>query len=206
MTAQLTHALKEWAVAVAALTAGETLVLLRKGGIREHGRFRVAHAQVWLYPTYEHQQPQLLKPDYQEHVHPIASGWHPATIDITAFAHITHTLQISDAAAVEALLPFHIWNEQFAAERLHWKPQQPLAVLLLRVYRLQSQQTIAYRPEYGGCKSWIELLEPLSTAGAAPVLTDAAYEQRLEQVQRVLPHLPLQPVSAKEHSASVSIQ
>ena len=51
------HALKEWAVAVNALESGKTIMLLRKGGIHERGgRFQVAHEQVLLYPTYEHQQ------------------------------------------------------------------------------------------------------------------------------------------------------
>ncbi|BCX07554.1 MAG: hypothetical protein KatS3mg066_1413 [Fischerella sp.] len=36
------HALKEWAVAVTALEAGKTIMLLRKGGIHErNGRFQV---------------------------------------------------------------------------------------------------------------------------------------------------------------------
>ena len=32
---QLSHAFKEWAVAIEALEAGKTIMLLRKGGIRE---------------------------------------------------------------------------------------------------------------------------------------------------------------------------
>jgi hypothetical protein len=54
------HALKEWAVAVNALESGKTIMLPRKGGIHEQsGRFQVAHEQILLYPTYEHQLPNI---------------------------------------------------------------------------------------------------------------------------------------------------
>ena len=184
-----THALKEWAVAVDALLTGEAIALLRKGGIREEkGHFTVEHRQVWLYPTYEHQKPELLKSPYTQQVQPVPSGWHPEHVSIQGWADITHILQIDSAEAVAALSPFHIWNERFVAERFHWKPRQPLYVLLLRVHRLAIAQTIPYRAEYGGCKSWIDLDVELDSLRSAskPVLTDDQYQQQVQTVQRVL--------------------
>jgi hypothetical protein len=78
---------------------------------------------------------------------------------------------------VNALLPFHIWNEQFVSDRLKWKSRQPLYILLLRTYKLAQVQTISYHSEYGGCKSWIDLAEPISINDAVPVLDDAKYAQ-----------------------------
>jgi len=183
----LTQALKEWAVAIEALTRGETILLLRKGGIREvGGRFRVEHSRVWLYPTYEHQQPHLLKPSYANLVQPVASGWHPQTVAIQAFAEITDILQVTDPAIVTALLPFHVWNEAFVSDRLRWKAREPLYLLLLRVWRLNAPQQIAYRSEYGGCKSWIELTEPISTQGAVAVLGDRAYDEQVANVRKTV--------------------
>ncbi|HIK51789.1 MAG TPA: DUF1802 family protein, partial [Oscillatoriales cyanobacterium M59_W2019_021] len=90
----LSHALKEWAVAVAALTAGKTILLLRKGGIRERqGRFEVEFDRVLLYPTYEHPKPHLLQPEYAPQVTPVESGWHPQTVLLQAWARITHVWQ-----------------------------------------------------------------------------------------------------------------
>ena len=176
MLSTTSHALKEWAVAVEALKQGKTIMLLRKGGIHEQGgRFQVAHDRILLYPTYEHQQPCLLKQKYAEQVTPVKSGWHPETICISSWATITDILPISEEAVVKALLPFHIWNEQFLSDRLKWKPRQPLYVLLLRAYKLAQTQMIPYRSEYGGCKSWINIAEAISIAGAEPVLDDAAY-------------------------------
>lgn len=181
------HALKEWAVATDALERGDTILLLRKGGIREEGKhFRVVHDEVLLYPTFEHQQPQLLKPRYAGLVQPVASGWHPETVRIGAWARITDIFQISAKETVEALLPHHIWNEQFAAERFGWKPRFPLYVLLLRTYTLAQPHTIPYRAEYGGCKSWIDLQAPISLDGIVPVLSDDEYARRVREIRAIV--------------------
>ncbi|MBD2347229.1 DUF1802 family protein [Anabaena subtropica] len=186
MLTQLTttvHTLKEWAVAINALESGKTIMLLRKGGIHEKkGRFQVAHDQVLLYPTYEHQQPSLLKPEYANLVHPVTSGWHPETVRIGSWAHITDVLAISDEAIVNALLPFHIWNENFISDRLKWKPQQPIFILLLRTYKLPQEQEIPYRAEYGGCKSWIDIASPMQLQDSQAVLSDSDYRQIVEEI------------------------
>ena len=181
-----TSALKEWAVAVDALQQGKTIVLLRKGGIHERGgKFKVAHDQVLLYPTYEHQQPSLLKPDYAALVTPVSSGLPPETVRIGAYARITDIFQVSDEPVVSALLPFHIWTEQFVCDRHRWKPQQPLYILLLRTYKLTSPQVIPYRQEYGGCKSWIDLAASISLDGT-PVLDDAAYTAQVSEIDKTI--------------------
>jgi hypothetical protein len=188
-TTTFTAALKEWAVAIDALAEGKTILLLRKGGIREQGgSFQVVHSRVWLYPTYEHQKPDLLKPEYADRVRRVESGWHPETVTIQAWAEITHTFQVHEAATVEALLPFHIWNQQFAIERLKWKPKTPIALLLLRVYRLPEAQIIAYEDGYGGCKSWIDLRFNSNDFSdqATPVLCDEAYLAQVEAMQTCL--------------------
>lgn len=184
MTLTLFHALKEWAVAIEALTSGTTILLMRKGGIREqHGRFSVEFDRVLLYPTYEHQQPHLLKPDYATRVTTVPSGWHPEVVPIWAWAHITQVWQVSEPATVEALMPYHIWNDRFIDERLRWRPNQPLYVLLLRVYRLEHLHEIPYHAEYGGCRSWIEIEEPMTLTQQQPVLNDEDYARQVERIQ-----------------------
>ncbi|MFB8792185.1 MAG: DUF1802 family protein [Potamolinea sp.] len=182
-----THALKEWAVAVESLEQGKMIMLLRKGGITEEGnRFKIAHQQILLYPTYEHQQPNLLKAEYATEVKPVTSGWHPETVRIGSWAEITDILPVSEAPTVAALLPYHIWNEQFVSERLKWKPRQPLHLLLLRTYRLSSVSEIPYRSEYGGCRSWIDLVEPISIDAVVPVLNDEEYTKQTTQIYQIV--------------------
>ncbi|MBF2026142.1 MAG: DUF1802 family protein [Oscillatoriales cyanobacterium C42_A2020_001] len=184
---ELVHGLKEWQVAVQALEQGETILLLRKGGIREdRGKFSVRHDRVWLYPTFEHQKPELLKPKYACKVQPVESGWHPTEVRIGSWADITEVFQVRDETTVMQLLPFHVWNQAFVRERLQWKPSQPIYVLLLRVYRLHQPCAIAYSSTYGGCTSWIDLETAIATEASAPVLEEAEYHEQVAAMRSIL--------------------
>ncbi|MBV6627963.1 MAG: DUF1802 family protein [Rivularia sp. (in: Bacteria)] len=185
------HALKEWAIAINALETRKTIVLLRKGGIHEKGgSFRVAYNQVLLYPTYEHQKTSMLKPNYANQVVRVAPDSQPSHINIASYAQISHILPVMDDSIINTLFPFHIWNQEFVSDRQKWKPQQPLFVLLLRVYKLAIPQLIAYNPRYGGCKSWIELNESISLADAKPVLPENAYSQLTTQICKIIGNTP----------------
>jgi len=183
----ITHALKEWAIALESLEQGKTIMLLRKGGIKESkGRFQVPRDRILLYPTYEHQQPALLKPEYQSRVTPVASGWHPQQVTISSWAEITDVLPVSEENTVKALLPFHIWNEQFIGDRLKWKPHQPIYILLLRTYKLLTSQVIDYRPQYGGCTSWLDLDSAIDIDNTQPILTDDIYNQLATEIRQIV--------------------
>ena len=187
MKYQITHALKEWAIAVKALEEGKTILLLRKGGIREGGgRFQVKYQQVLLYPTYEHQKPNLLKPEYGSKVTLVTSDWQPEMVRIGSWAEITDIFSVTDELIADRLLPYHIWNDRFVSERLHWKAQQPLYILLLRTYKLPQPLIITYRKEYGCCKSWIDLIEPISLEGSIPVLDENEYPNRVGVIRQIV--------------------
>ena len=196
-----TRALKEWNVAVNALADGETILLLRKGGIREQaGQFNVADKQVLLYPTFEHQQPDLLKPDFASQVKKVESGWHPEIIKIGSWAEITDVFLVAWEPAIAALFPYHIWHEKFVSDRLKWKQNQPIYILLLRAYRLAEIREIPYISEYGGCRSWIDLADPISLEGSEAVLNDREYIERSNLIRTLIANPPkdsgLQKVTA----------
>ncbi len=183
-------AFKEWAVTVRALAAGRQIVLVRKGGIREEGKeFRVEEPNFLLYPTYEHQRPDLLQPEFRSDLAAVlATPPPPDTVRLDHYAEVTDVYQTLDAAEVEALTPHHVWTTTYAAERLRWRPKKPLYVLLLRVYRLPESHSRPVRPAYLGCKSWVELEQPVSLDGMVPVLDDAAYDARRAAVRAALGH------------------
>lgn len=171
-------ALKEWAVLIAALGQGRQIVTIRKGGIREETKdFRVRHEAFLLYPTYDHQQADLLKPGYRGDLAAVlAAGVDPAReVTISHYARVTDAFETSSEETVRALGPYHIFSDDYAEKRLHWRPRKPLEVMLLRVYRLARPYTLAVAPEYGGCKSWIELPGDISLDGMVPALDGAAY-------------------------------
>lgn len=184
------YALKEWDIAIQALEMGETIMLLRKGGIREQGgKFKVDHDKILLYPTFEHQKPTLLKPEYANLVQPVASGWHPETVKISSFAEITNILSwnnAQDESLINSLIKYHIWNQAFVRDRLQFKPDQPLYILLLRTYKLEKVYNIAYHPSYGGCRSWIDLKETISLENMVPVLTQENYDQQVSTIDQIL--------------------
>ena len=186
-----TRALKEWNVAVDALAGGETILLLRKGGIREQaGQFNVADKQVLLYPTFEHQQPDLLKPNFASQVTTVESGWHPEIIRIGSWAEITDVFVVAWEQAIVALFPYHIWNEKFVSDRLKWKQNQPIFILLLRVYRLAEIREIPYIAEYGGCRSWIDLADSIPLEGSEAVLSDREYIERSNKIRNLIANPP----------------
>lgn len=180
-------ALKEWSVAVDALAAGETILLLRKGGIKEHqGRFSAEADRVVLFPTFEHQRPELLKPQYRKAVEAVPKGWHPKKITIKAWADITHIFLTDDANKVAALAAFHIWQPQLPQERLKWKAKQPLYVLTLRTYCLPEPVLLPWQPAYGGCKSWIALDLETEGTNIFPAVADTDYDATVKAIEAVL--------------------
>ena len=86
---------------VHALLAGEQIIDLRKGGVREDARdtgdgatlrrFGLESSTCWLYPTAEHQREELLRPGYQRFV------------------------ELSPAAPVGAPITLHGWASVVAA-------------------------------------------------------------------------------------------
>lgn len=178
-------ALKEWAVTQRALDRGEQVLLLRKGGIREDDKdFRVLHPEFLLYPTYEHQRADLLKPAYQQELRLVLSQPHsPDEIVFSHWARVELVIEVTRQRQVEALSPHYLWNTTYAEARLHWKPRTPLLVLLVRVYRLEAPQKLSFRSEYAGCKSWVRLERDVTLGALTPVLSDADFQTRAEQVR-----------------------
>src|SRR6267378_3088024 len=59
-------AFKEWAVSCDALGGGRQAMLFRKGGIKEKNHeFKVEHPHFYLFPTYEHQDQESIKPEFR---------------------------------------------------------------------------------------------------------------------------------------------
>jgi len=187
---ELTVALKEWAVVQRSLLEGHQIILLRKGGlIEESGEFDLRAGQFLLYPTFEHETERA------GDVQPCFGQWlqeeearktTPTEIRIEAAAEVTDVLRVDDRAKLLTLAPQHIWSPQFIHGRYDWEPYKPVFVLLLRAYRLAAPVVRPVLRQYGGCRSWIELAEPVSTAGAVPAVSDERYGRRRELTLRLL--------------------
>jgi len=181
-------ALKEWAVTVRALSLGQQVLLLRKGGIHESGEdFRVVHPQFLLYPTYEHQREDLLKEAHQPALgHVLSEPRDQEHITFSHWARVEETIEVSRQEQVDGLSPHHIWTDAYAQSRLRWKPALPLSALLLRVYRMERPITLPFLPEYRGCTSWVELPDRVPLGCMQPVLGDVEFLRRIEEIKGCL--------------------
>ena len=191
----LQHALKEWAVAVSALERGETALVVRKGGIREKA-FAVPRTRFLLLPGYEHQRPELLKPEYRRLMDDIPDLTDDGPLRFSSFVEVEGAYEVSEPEELAALDPHHMWSSEYAESRFKWRPKKPLTVLVLRTYVLPEAVELPYREEYGGCKSWIELGESVPVEGARPALSEEGFEVLVSPAVGVLRGLEPAPVGS----------
>jgi hypothetical protein len=191
----LQHALKEWAVAVHALERGETALVVRKGGIREK-EFAVPRTRFLLLPGYEHQRPELLKPEYRHLMDGIPDLSDDGPLRFSSFAEVEGAYEVSEAGELAALDQHHMWTPAYAESRFKWRPKKPLTVLLLRTHLLPETVELPYGEEYGGCKSWIGLAEAVPVEGARPALSDEGFEELVGPVRGTLRGLEPAPVGS----------
>ncbi|MEK3724852.1 DUF1802 family protein [Paenibacillus sp. FSL H8-0034] len=183
-------ALKEWAIAIEALRAGRQIMIMRKGGIREETRdFHIESESFYLYPTYEHQKKQWIKPDHQYQLDLTLEGWSTGDteVEVHCYAELVEDILIEDQDQLNKLSELHLWTDTFAEERLKWKRTKPLHVMLLRVYELDKPIKLPIIPSYIGCKSWIQLESSMvHTASRKPVLTDEVFNGAIAQIKNAL--------------------
>jgi hypothetical protein len=181
-------AFKEWAVVVDALLRGEQAVIVRKGGLREGpGGFSVEHPEFLFFPTLFHQQRQAVIPTAQARYDELAPLFPPPeTLRIEGFARVVAWRRLESLAAAGRLRGQHIWRDEVIAERFDWGRDQHVHALAVRVFRLDSMAELPMRPAYGGCKSWVQLEEEVSLAGARPVLSEETFAAKLEQFQNAV--------------------
>jgi hypothetical protein len=188
-----TTALKEWAVAIKALREGRQILLVRKGGIREETRdFRIVADRFLLFPTYEHQRPDLLQEPFVADLQEIlgAQG-HPTRVRIDTWAELTDQFEVTEPWQVDAVAQHYCWSQRYAEERLRWRPRKPLLLMAVRVHRIATPMDVESRPEYGGCKSWLELAEDVPLGGLTAALSDVEYAARVGAVRRALEREPV---------------
>lgn len=187
-------ALKEWSVVCDLLVSGELAILLRKGGIHEYagpGRFELEYRRFLLFPAWEHQRPELVKPAYQSRVQ--VFDREPAEITFRGWAEVApETIwkvpSSGGRAAFDRLDDLHPWARAQIDMRFNYKPERPLYLMALRVHVLDRPKTVANRDAYAGCKSWVPL-EPadgVDESASRPAMDDARFAALVERVRAAL--------------------
>lgn len=182
---QCSTALKEWATVLEAMERGEQLILIRKGGLIEPGSgFELAAETFLFYPTFEHQAVAYLRSEFQCYFEEASAKRAPKEQVRFELAGVAAgSWRSSDPGVIERLSRFHVYNDTFTTQRLKWQPDQPLLIAAVRVFHLPEPQIIPVAPHYAGCKSWVELEAPVSLQGARPIIDDAMFEHRLQEIR-----------------------
>jgi hypothetical protein len=175
-------AFKEWHVIVEALGAGEQVLILRKGGIAEDGGdFAVKAGKFWLFPTHFHEQLARTKPAAKKfftHSQPKTGPIH-----LRYFAEVVQQAFLSDWAEVARLDAFHLWTEKIIRERFDWATPPGLHAFAVRMHRLVQPARLEVTPEMSGCKSWVEVPLDFAAHPSEPVLSDATFAKKLEELK-----------------------
>jgi hypothetical protein len=177
----LSIALKEWDIVSRALASGRQIMLLRKGGISESiGGFELEHSQFLLFPTFLHQNLQMLKSEVHDQYKPCSAE--PAKIELRFAAEVSDIIQLKNRQQMNALDAEHIWTSPLIDMRFNYRPANPLYLLIVRAYRLPQTVTIDNTPAYAGCKSWVPLDAPISIANAAAAMDDDRFERERRKI------------------------
>ena len=183
-----TLALKEWAVVVHALGAGKQIVLLRKGGLHErHGHFATEAKEFFLFPTYVHQMAQGVTNEATADLRAVMES-RPAEdrLLIAYYATVEDLLWLDTQERLAALADLHCWTPETIRHRFVYGTRAGLHLFVLRIYRLPQPALLPLLKRYGGCRSWVDLAEPLSTTGATPVLSEQIFVERRRQISNRL--------------------
>ncbi|MGH7964669.1 MAG: DUF1802 family protein [Candidatus Binatia bacterium] len=183
-------ALKEWAVVVHALGAGTQMLLLRKGGLHERrGQFATDPAEFFLFSTFVHQMAQGVVSEAAGDLRAVAvmESQPPAEqLVIDHYATVEDLVWLDSRDRLDALAGLHCWTPETVAQRFVYGKTPGIHLFILRVYRLPQAYTLPLLKRYGGCRSWVELEQSLSTEGAVPVLDEEAFAEQRRQIKEKL--------------------
>lgn len=184
---ETTIALKEWAIVAQAVGAGEQVILLRKGGIRDPQRlFSLEHREFLLYPTLEHQKKEWVRAPFQQKYGAVLEGKEPAQIPLSVYAGVAYHTEIKNSSVFARLEKYHIWTPEFFAYRADYHPESPTLLAVIRAYRLPKTVNVPTEPDYAGCKSWVNLKKPVSVDGGEPVIENRKFRTMLEEIRDIL--------------------
>jgi hypothetical protein len=179
------NALKEWATVVQALEAGDQLVILRKGGILDVASgFVIESKKFLLFPTFEHQSFENLKPRFHKYMDLVKKAKpRDGANKITSYAEVIAEADLTDENKINKLSEFHVWSDSYIKTRIRWMPQKATKAVFLKTYLIDEFE-IPLKPEYHGCKSWIDINANIDSG--RPVLSESELHLKLNKFKEII--------------------
>ena len=167
-------ALKEWGAVAHALLEGRQTVLLRKGGIHEK-RFALKGSEFLLYPTVAHSHAESTRPEHADLLPLGVADVADSAVVLRARASVVEAIEVTRPERIAELEPYHIWTtESVRANRIDFRPKHRLTAIVVSVRPLREPVPIPVLPEYGGCRSWVDLPVDLTVSPVGEPVRDLA--------------------------------
>ena len=190
---QIDIALKEWAIVCDFLAQDQCALLLRKGGIHEAGgpgRFALNHDRFLMFPAWEHERLDWIKPGWASEVATSIDEpeqAEPSRITFKCYAEAAKIWAVPSREAFDTLDNLHPWATPQIDMRFNYKPDRPLYLLALRAYRMSRELVVPNRDSFAGCVSWVPLRagDAVEVGSAEPALSDAEFNSILARVDAV---------------------
>ena len=178
-------ALKEWATVVKALEQGKQTVILRKGGILETASgFNIESKKFFLFPTWEHQETKHVKPEFHDFLNDVLDNKPDGGFNkISSYAEVLYEKDVESNDVINNLSSFHVWSDSYIQERRDWMPEKPMKALFLKIMKIP-EINLPLKPEFSGCKSWIELNSDFKEGESS--LKDNEIEQKLQEFKEII--------------------
>ena len=105
-------------------------------------------------------------------------------VEIRFAASVLWSKWVEDREKLRRLEAFHILHDSVVDERFAYDDAQGLHVAFVRIFRLDPPHRFRNEKRYGGCRSWVELPEPVGSAMVS-IQSDetlAALDQQIRQI------------------------
>ena len=143
---------------VAALAAGDQVLIVRKGGIGEK-RFELPHPRFYLFPTYAHQRPELVSAAGARALRRPAGAARGARRGCRCRPTPSCTRPTRSPTPRPSRRSTASTSSRPPTPRsaCKWRRKHPLWAAVLRVWALPEPPVLEDAAAYGGCVSWVEL-------------------------------------------------
>jgi len=174
-------ALKEWDLTISALLSGRQVLLLRKGGILEsENQFELEHSRFVFYPTFIHQDPRMVKPEFRAGLRQVAAE--PEVVHIACYGEAAKIWEVPSRRKFDLLDDLHIWNVPLVDMRFAYRPEKPLYLVAVRAYRLAVPVMLPNTLAYAGCKSWVPLTQEIDISKIDTAMSEGEFNQIVARI------------------------
>ena len=70
--------------------------------------------------------------------------------------------------------------------RYKFRPDQALYVIAVRTFALAHAVSIAQKPEYLGCRSWVSVDDEIDIHGSVPALNEQQLDARIGEIESLI--------------------